>query len=372
MTIDTDKLYKSIVGVTPAAMKNVTLTVTKGSSDLVVSSVKDSFAIFQTIHGVADAEPINAEVNASLLKRTLARPSADTVNIEMKTSDRILLSMDNGDFYSELVILNLGNTDSIDDRTDEKYIKEIHVKSLSTYVKGTKHALASKASAIADPDARKTSFFVEADDDGNLRVSATDRHRISLRQGSIKEIKNRFVIPGTEMKAAIPLLGRGTCLRIPKDGKFLQLVRKNAVIIMPTLDCGFFPVNDIIEKIDNEKILKLVADRKTMIRKCRASQIFNKKVVFGVLGNKITIEAYGPDGSSRISRMDTEKEPGNKNLMIGFTAKYLIDALVSLKSERVEMVFGKGYDGCMIEPHLEEGKKQMPGKSIEVVFPVRI
>lgn len=70
--------------------------------------------------------------------------------------------------------------------------------------------------------------------------------------------------------------------------------------------------------------------------------------------------------------MIDEKDPDGKNIRVGFSLKYLIEALESLNSNRVEMMFSNNRGVCKIEPHLEEGQEPKPGRAVEIVLPITI
>lgn len=376
MKINKDNFYKKVMGVMPATENNITLKIEKGSSKMVVSSVKNSFAIYLTVNDIEDAKPMHVQVDASYLRDILGAVNGytldETITLTILDANRFEISAGNGTVNFKVPFVNLEGTDIDGSKSKEKYVKEIKVKSLGAYINGTKHAIETRDSIVVGPDARRASFFVEVDAEDNIRVSTTDGHRVSLRQGAMKEVVNEFVIPSAEMKTAISLLGKDVTLRIPKDGEFFQMVGEDTLIVMPLLNSKFFPIQNVIDDVENKKALKIVVDKHELLCKCKCAVICEKKVVFGVVGKKITMGTTSACREGGGEMMIDEKDPDGKNIRVGFSLKYLIEALESLNSNRVEMMFSNNRGVCKIEPHLEEGQEPKPGRAVEIVLPIAI
>lgn len=137
--------------------KNIRLTILPDSSDMIISvtdqrvlSYLHPFSVFINIGYVENAEPMNIELNAKLLYLSIAKFHGHIVYIEKKT-DRISIlhiTSENEDTSLKLPFANMGLIKTIDDKSNQKFIGEIHPEMLSHYLKETKHALETRYNDI--------------------------------------------------------------------------------------------------------------------------------------------------------------------------------------------------------------------------------
>lgn len=373
MKVLLSKVKEALGKVAPAlGGENVTMTVLEGTSNLVLSAVNGSFAIFATIRDVVDATPLNVELNANFLKsRFMTMPNRMLEIVKRNGMMSFSLEKEDDDmfFYSfNAPFMDMGNVKTLDDKSSEKYATEIEVKGLGTYISDTSHALEKAFSAS---DTRRTSYYVEIDKNNKIRVTTTDSHRISVRQGAIGDVAYKFLIPGVEMKTAVSLLDKNVKLRVPKKGEYLQLVGTDIVIVMPIVALSFFDTKRIIDHIEETAMLNLVVDKNVLVNICRFVTDGDPKLIFETKGDLLNITNNCTMGTMN-ANLKVEKTPDTKDIKLGFSSKFLMEALESIRSERVDITISSDNGVTRIMPHLEDGQKPKSGKAIEVVLPMRI
>lgn len=372
MKLNLTDFRDALTKVTPAIGEgNIALTVLKGGSDLIVSAVRGAFAIFVTIPNVTDAEPMNIEVNADKVKSLM--PLFFDPELELrKINNALNFKTANGNNIN-LPVITMDLVDVVDNKSDAEYVKDMKVKFITHYVNETAHALQSRATASMGGDARLSAYYLETDGE-HIRITTTDKFRVSIRAGALGDITNRYTIPGAEFKAAIALIGDDVIFRIPKDGEFLQMVGENIVIVMPILATEYFNLQGIINNIENStNKLTVTVARDQLINICKIVQVIagvNPKMVFEVKGLKLELSTVDKTGDFERA-LDIEKNPDGKNLRVVFSAKYILDALESLRAKRVDMIIDASLGLCEIVSHVEENDKAKPGKAIEIVLPIK-
>lgn len=353
--------------------KNFTLTVLPKSKDLVLSAVKGSFAIFHTIEGVAENdEAMNIEVNGDLFRATLMKFNCETMEMGMDSNCKRLniRALDGIPFSIWNSYSDLGIITKLDDKSSCHYKKELNIKNLPAYINGTAHALDTACSGGNNlTDSRKASFFLETDDE-NIRITTTDGYRISTRSGAMNDIKHSYIIPGSEMKSVISMLGEDATIRIPTKGEYVQIVGGGTVVIMPVLSGDFYDTQSIIKNVEDSCILTVTAVREDLISICEMMGLYDSKIMLNINDSKLSVSTAYVYGGSEGTDLDIEKDPEDKNLSVAYSSKLLADALKSLRGYRVDMKFSKNNHICEICTHVEEGKVSKPGKAVEIVLPI--
>lgn len=368
MIMKVETLKKAVNMVNPALgssrnKRHIALTVLPDTKKLIVSASRGSFAIFHTIEDVQDAVPMNIEVDAELFRSTLMKFTADMMELKIENNRLNIIALDGIPFSIWNAYADLGLVNEVDDKSSSCYRKEIKVKALSAYINGTAHALAP------EQDNLRNAFFIETDGT-NIRVTATDTYRISTRAGAISKTKSSYILPGMETKTVISLLGDDATLRIPTKGEHVQIVGNNTVVVMPVISGNYFDAQGAISKAEVATRLTVTVDREDLINVCEMLSLYDPKVVFNIKDNKLSVSTVYAYGGSEGTELDIEKCPDDSTMSISFSSKFVIDALKSLRGNRVDMKFSKSVYPCLICSHVEEGQKVKPGKAIELVLPV--
>lgn len=375
-----EKLNKVTSGVGSDVVR---MTVLSGSEDkgLVLSGVRNSFALFLTVRDITDAAPMNVEVNASLLKSIVGlfipieteQEKDNSMELVCKSTTILLKAYDN---VLAIPYADLGVVDTLDDMRDTVYVKEFAVKFISQYINDTAHALESAETALCGSDIRRGSYHMEADDDlKNVRVTTTDFHRISIRSGALKNIRYQFVIPGIQFKAVVSMLkgDDDTALfRVPENGSFLQMIGKDIVAVLPLVNERIVDVNNILNKFKQDTIT-ITANRRQLINACELSMSLdrNNKIILDADSRMLNLEANNGFGTIRksiaISRTPQNKIPKKT----AFSARFMLEALKSLRGEKVDLEFESSIGVCKIVSHVEDGDKPKPGMAAEVILPIK-
>lgn len=359
--------------------KNVRLTITKNDvSSMVVSAVNNAFGVYLHLYGVVNGFPMDVETDASLLRSMLALfvPGREYTNVE----DSIRITKDDGLFVLKsygneftLPISDLGEIDRIDDKSDLEYVDELKVKYISYYINETAHALESKSAACGGSDARRSSYFIEMDEQlKNIRVTTSDNYRISQRSGPMGSVKYKFVVPGAELKSIISMLGNddSAVFRIPKNNPILQIVGKDMVAVLPLVSSPFFDISMVTKRLDVNNTATVTVDKGMLINACEMAGLIDNKMIFETKGDFLIVSAMNTTGT--VSKTIPLEKRGKNPKKVAFSAKFMLDALKSMRAKKVDIKIEPEKGVCEITPHMEDGSSQKPGKTLEIVTPISI
>lgn len=216
--------------------------------------------------------------------------------------------------------------------------------------------------------------FLEAIDDSGLRMVATDGHRLAMMDVDIKEksfskfFNKGVIIPKKGLLEMQRLLETEikTC-KIGLDKNSLIFHLDSLTIIMRLLDGTFPEYNHVIPK---DLKTRVVMERKTFFESLRRVSILSQdrtdrtlSIKLNLSNGKMQITTNNPDLGE--GREDIAIDYSGKEFSVGFNARYLMDALSAIESEKVDF---------SIEDDLSPGMlKPLNDKSYTcVVMPMRI
>ncbi|PLX99218.1 MAG: DNA polymerase III subunit beta [Desulfuromonas sp.] len=200
-------------------------------------------------------------------------------------------------------------------------------------------------------------YFREMNEDGNtnLRLVATDGHRLALYQADVDV-------------ADVPQLQKGVIL--PRKG--VQELRKITEEGEGNIELGFFDNNAVLRRDQTTVVMRLVdgefPDYERVIPKTRDQEaLIDREAILHVLkrvsilanersrGVKLKVSPNSLELSSSNpelgeAREDLEIDYQGPEITIGFNARYLLDILQNIDDETIEMVFKDQVSPTLISP----------------------
>jgi DNA polymerase III subunit beta len=202
-----------------------------------------------------------------------------------------------------------------------------------------------------------------------LRLVSTDGHRLSLVENHIEGLSKL----GLEKGVIISRKGVNEMRKLAEESETLQLgftdnsavVKGERVIMVMRLLEGRFPDYNLVIPKNNDKIMTV--GRKDFLEMLRRISVMSsddfKGVKFSLSNNELTVSAVNPELGEARESLPVEYE--GESVDIGFNPKYFIDALGSMKSERVKVALLDAGNPSMLTAPEDKG-------FIGVVMPMKI
>ena len=187
----------------------------------------------------------------------------------------------------------------------------------------------------------------------NLKAVATDGHRLAFDETEIKASTNeskQIIVPRKGVTELMRLLQAGQDDASIKVSKNHMQVRSGNLSFTSKLIDGKFPDYQRVIPEFSETIV--VASREELKNSLsRASILSNEKyrgvrVVFNE--NALLILAHNPDKEE--AEEEVSVEYSGEEMEIGFNVSYLIDALSTIKTEKVKLSVLDPNSSCLITP----------------------
>jgi DNA polymerase-3 subunit beta len=198
--------------------------------------------------------------------------------------------------------------------------------------------------------------FLEKIGDAGFRMVATDGHRLSMLDCPLAAPKAKVtfgegvIIPKKGLMEMKRLLEaeEGDC-ELGLDGNNLVFKMSNLTVIMRLLDGQFPEYRHVIpDSLKN----KLTLERKSFTDSLRRISILSSDRTLAVklrlTKGKLQVTTSNPDLGE--AREDIAIEFSGPELVVGFNARYLIDALTSIDSENVELCLDDDLSPGVLRP----------------------
>ncbi len=216
-------------------------------------------------------------------------------------------------------------------------------------------------------------------DGKNLRMVATDGHRLSLVDQELEDKKSissfSMLVPLKAIQELRRLLDEGKGdIEIGASGPNAFFRRRLAgvgegveteiTMNVKLVDARFPPYQKVIPSVTQRQVR---IDRLTFLEALRRTSLISRdksvalRVIFET--NKLTITSDNPDIGEAREEIDAEHE--GEDLAMGFNGRYLIDVLGALESDEVELSISGPTDACVIKAVENEGY-------LGVVMPMRL
>ncbi len=243
------------------------------------------------------------------------------------------------------------------------------VERISVPEAALKELIERTAFAMAQQDVRYylNGLLLDLRED-SLRCVATDGHRLALSEADLPagaQTRKQIILPRKGVLELQRLLEGGERVLELEVGRNHLRVRREDVTFTSKLIDGRFPDYDAVIPIGANKEVRV--DRETLRAALqRAAILSNEKyrgVKLEVSPGQLRIVAHNPEQEE--AQEEIEAETGVDGLAIGFNVTYLLDALSSLRDERVLICLRDANSSALVR---EAGSD----KARHVVMPLRL
>lgn len=243
------------------------------------------------------------------------------------------------------------------------------VERISVPEAALKELIERTAFAMAQQDVRYylNGLLLDLRED-SLSCVATDGHRLALCEADLPagaQTRKQIILPRKGVLELQRLLEGGERVLELEVGRNHLRVRREDVTFTSKLIDGRFPDYDAVIPIGADKEVRV--DRETLRAALqRAAILSNEKyrgVKLEVSPGQLRIVAHNPEQEE--AQEEVEAETGVDGLAIGFNVTYLLDALSSLRDERVLICLRDANSSALVR---EAGSD----KARHVVMPLRL
>ncbi len=212
----------------------------------------------------------------------------------------------------------------------------------------------------------------EGSDSLNIRMVATDGHRLSLVDKNLTitssgVFKEGIIIPRkglNEIKKIVDSLDSNEIMGITVDGAQLIVKSLNTFLMIRLIEGKYPNYKQLLPK--NLNIHAIIDKNKLISSLKRVSLASNQKskgVVFSFSSGAVKIFSNSPDLGE--AKEEIQVSYNKENLKIGFNSRYILEVLTSIRENEVKMSFKDKNSPVLLRPKGDE-KYQC------VVMPMRI
>ncbi len=206
------------------------------------------------------------------------------------------------------------------------------------------------------------------DGKNNLRMVATDGHRLSYEEKAVKgkwKIGDGVIIPRKGISEIKKLLeGNEGEFTLEVDQKNVRITKDNVTLVVRLVDGQFPPYEQVIPK-DNTRVLSINKDIliKALRRVSLLSSERSKGVKFQISPGNLVISSSNPDfGEAREELTVVYK---GETFDVGFNARYFLDVLNVIEDEQVVLELKNDVNPCVIRSEFDKGL-------LSVIMPMRL
>ncbi len=200
-----------------------------------------------------------------------------------------------------------------------------------------------------------------------LRMVATDGHRLSLAEASIKSQTNntQVILPRKGvMEIAGFLENTDENVEITLGSNHLRVAMEGIVFITKLIDGRFPDYSKVVPRNQGKQVLvERDPFRETLGRVSILSNEKYRGVRFGLSSGAITITAHNPEQEEAQEELPINYQ--GEELEIGFNVNYINEAIGAVSSTQVEIGLNDPNSSCLIR---EPGKNNY----LYVVMPMRL
>jgi DNA polymerase III subunit beta len=202
-----------------------------------------------------------------------------------------------------------------------------------------------------------------------LRMVATDGHRLSMIDKTIDgmerlEIGKGIMIPKKGMAELNKLASEGGVVHLGFEKHNCVAKKEDALLVIRLIDTKFPDYQAVIPHegeifVYVERVALLEAMRKMMI----LSNEHYRAVKVSLENNAMALTSTNPDLGDANETMEVEYS--GDRIEVGFNARYFIDVLQTMESERVSLGFIDGSKPCILRGEADKG-------FLGLIMPMRI
>ena len=207
--------------------------------------------------------------------------------------------------------------------------------------------------SISDNDNNKlmTGELFEINEN-ELKVVSLDGHRISIRKIQLRDHyeSKKVVVPGKTLNEVSKILPGGTenDVTISFTSKHIVFEFDNTTVVSRLIEGEYFRIDQMLSsdyetkvKINKKEFLNCI-DRATLLVK----EGDKKPIIINIIDGRMELKINSILGSMN-EDIDIEKQ--GKDLKIGFTPKFLIDALKVIDDEEIDIYMVNPKAPCFIK-----------------------
>lgn len=205
-------------------------------------------------------------------------------------------------------------------------------------------------------------------ENGKIRMVATDGHRLSLIEKDSEEVlslKGGVILPRkgvTEFRKLLEERERNFQLGFTKT--HCIIIRDNTIVVIRLIDGEFPDYKQVVPK-DNDKTVTM--NRVNLLSSLKRVSILStdkgKGVKFSFSKGRLELSSSSPDLGEAKEELDINYK--GDDLVIGFNARYIIDALEAVGTEDVMFGLKGQLDPGLLQPVEADGYKY-------VAMPMRV
>ena len=286
----------------------------------------------------------------------------DEINIEVIDEVKVLIYTDDERIKYDLNVIDINEYPNIELEESDNFV-EINVNEFFNIIKEIGFAISSDESR---PVLTGINFKINGD---ILEGSATDSYRLAKKEIKLnKEANNAYniIIPGRNVIEFTRILDADDeNLKIHIFNNKV-LFEDGDLLFQSRLISGSYP--NTSKLIPEDSILKITANLSELHNVIEQASILTsdkeKNVVsLSTDGNLLVVKSVSNEKGRAEMKMQVEKN-NDENINIAFSAKYMMDALSALSTDKVELSFVGEIKPIVIKNTKEDGL-------IQLVVPIR-
>lgn len=222
---------------------------------------------------------------------------------------------------------------------------------------------------VSSEDLRRnlSGIYFEKNSQNNLRLVATDGHRLSLVENVLSSdirLSNNVLVPRKAVSELRKILKLGESVQIGSEKNFFITAGEEMVLFSRLIDADF---PDYKQVIPESSEFQLRFDKNVFLsalkRVCIFSSEKTKSVKITFDKNLITLTSVSPEVGEAKESFEIEYDGEVKE--IGYNGNYLIDALEAIDEEDITFSFSDELSPTLLQPENKENY-------LCVVMPMRI
>ena len=200
---------------------------------------------------------------------------------------------------------------------------------------------------------------------GNLGAIATDAHRLSRIygvevEGEITIPEEGITIPAGTVKELPALIGDSETVSVAHNKNQIVIKGDETIVVSRLLEGTYpdtdrlFPTDFQIEFVVNNDVLRSAFERAIILADENAVVRFNYEKEEGAMFETFYLSLKNGELGASSEQVIADEVTGLDEFKLSFSAKYLIDALKVMDSEKVRIKFSGEMKPFIVEPEEEE------------------
>ncbi len=353
LSSDLQKALARIISVVPSKstlqiLENVLFDLSGGELTLTASDLELSMSVTIKVEGMEDGR---VTVPAKILNETMrALPSMDITFIADKASHGITVKTEQGSY-------RMSGDSAVNFPEEEQVAEEFSVELDAQLLR----SIVTKTSfAVTTDDLRPSMMGVLMQwREDEFRAVATDGHRlVQLRHSGALASADT----GGEREVIIPAKALNILSRSLDQGPVSVVFGKSHVrfsflgmrMVSRIID-ERYPNYESVIPLDNDITLEVNRTQlQAVVNRCAIfSNAVTHQVRFAISGSELTVSAEDQEYGGEAREMIPAVYSGDAEMMVGFNARYVVDALSHLDSENVTFSFSSPTRAGLLRPTIQ-------------------